>query len=147
MDFLPLPRGATGLRHVRDEPLPFITLDDARRAIGTMLAPSGAITFEPDPKPWSVKSFYDLRVRQRASTLRVLVHRTHPWIVFADAGLRFVAPPRDALPPSPFVLVPLEVLGHPADAAALSRLARAEMQQVAYWKPRTVGDVVFQHWD
>ncbi|AKF05363.1 hypothetical protein DB32_002512 [Sandaracinus amylolyticus] len=140
---------------MRDEPLPRVALDDARRAIATMLARSGSISFEPAPDPSSIKSFHDLRVRLRTSTLRALVHRTHPWIVFAkpapDRGsmdLRFVAPPPEALdPPEPFVVVPLGVLAHPADPGALERLARAEMAQIHYWAPRTIGEVVFQHWD
>lgn len=46
-----------------------------------------------------------------------------------------------------FTFLDKAVLTSPPDEAALSRLAPAEIEQLNYWPPRRLGDIIFNHWD
>jgi hypothetical protein len=47
----------------------------------------------------------------------------------------------------PFRVLSAEELASPVNAETLQDLDPAEIEQVKYWKPRTVGEVVFNFWD
>ncbi len=149
---LPLPRGVTGFWSVDDAPPPHIDLRAARAAVAPMFA-GRRLAFEAEEQG-TVRSFHDIIVRCGRERIRVLVHATVPWIAFAaleeppELSLRFVRPPEGlAAPGAPFVLVARSLLDRPLDQGALVDLAPAELEQVAYWRPRRIGEVVFQHWD
>jgi hypothetical protein len=155
-DLLPLPRGVTGLRSASDPPLPTISRADALAGALPMLVGGGAVAVAP-PDPGSVHtSFHDVqaRWRGRSEPVRLLCHRVHPWIAFArlpngsSLEIAFVPPPAGITQPlEPFLLVPLSLLERPVEPSAIAQLAPAELEQVAYWRPARLGDVIFQYWD
>ncbi|MFI5605925.1 hypothetical protein [Amycolatopsis sp. NPDC051903] len=46
-----------------------------------------------------------------------------------------------------FRLLTADELSTPLNRADLSALAKAELRQIAHWKPRTVSELLFNHWD
>lgn len=55
---------------------------------------------------------------------------------------------KDALPPwSPFQVLTSSDLELPLGAADTSALDDAEHREIAYWRPETVGELLFNYWD
>ncbi|MGE0180442.1 MAG: hypothetical protein AB7O91_11565 [Sphingomonas sp.] len=102
------------------------------------------------------RSYYAATVRTRSDHLSVLCNATHPYLAFVAAGTfggwdsEFIAPVSLA---SAFASVtefqPLDADWLAADLRAelLADLASGELEQVKYWKPQRIGDVVFNCWD
>jgi len=52
-----------------------------------------------------------------------------------------------ALATSGWRLLSLEALHTPIAHIDLSELAKVEHEQIAYWQPKTAGELLFNHWD
>jgi hypothetical protein len=46
-----------------------------------------------------------------------------------------------------YTVLTKEYLDTPISLKHLSTLSKAELKQISYWKPLTVGEVIFNHWD
>jgi hypothetical protein len=92
----------------------------------------------------------------RGRRVAVAINLHHPIVAFAeppsdtDFYLRFAEAPELAdlfrATGEYAVFTSLEV-GQPVTAESCRELGEAEMKQVAYWRPRCIGDVVFNRWD
>ena len=90
-----------------------------------------------------------------AEALRVLCNAHHPIVAFAsptahegDTHLDFVnCPPLAGLLDAGFELLTKEEACATIDPQATSELSGSELEQMRYWKPGRVGDVVFNYWD
>lgn len=149
-----LPAGATGFTRpgqaVHYDARPFLTAchDAARRTGGTITTSQ-----EPGVTP----NFHAVVIAYGHERLAVLRHALLPLAAFAQA-------PRDhvALPPA-FIDHPrlAQIIGEstgcpvlstaelrqPLKPADLSQLTTAEHEQIRYWKPATVGELLFNYWD
>jgi len=100
------------------------------------------------------RNYHRAILRLGAAPVAVLCNAHHPWIAFAVASenlpLRFsddvalAARFSDAFPCEVVDFTTLET--HP-DEAALAGLGDAERKQVGYWRPRRIGDIIFNSWD
>lgn len=101
-------------------------------------------------------SFHEISIARGQSASAVLFNASYPLIAFAalrDEGetrLEFVddeplAAAFNAL--SPFRALSVAELKRPFGPEDLASLNEAECQQVTYWQPATVGDLVFNFWD
>lgn len=86
----------------------------------------------------------------------VLCHEVLPVVAFAasppQAGVpltNFVCPPAwaNAFEVGGFRLLDVDELSTPLATADTSGLAEAELEQVRYWRPSTVGELMFNWWD
>ena len=86
----------------------------------------------------------------------MLRHVTVPFIAFArpraggDATLTFVNHPGLAAVLADLTdarALTVDQLGTPLSQADLSALDRAEQDQIGYWAPATVGELLFNFWD
>lgn len=54
-------------------------------------------------------------------------------------------------PPEPFSqyceTVSADILNEPWEEKEISLLAKAELEQIRYWKPLSVGNIIFNEWD
>ena len=82
----------------------------------------------------------------------VVCHQLLPLIAFVavplvDYSLTFVSRP-DLAPFFPgFEALTADALATPASRADLSLLALPERRQIRYWRPATVGEILFNYWD
>ena len=152
---LALPRGVTGFRDRRSEPLPetdpriFAAIcHEAARASGGRV---GTIT-PPGPTP----NFHRATII-RGEDQPALLGRQHvPLLVIAQSPAAGTSPmtfvedshihPALILS-APFRLLTLNELQAPLHLADLSALAPAELEQISYWRPGTVGELIFNYWD
>jgi hypothetical protein len=153
-----LPRGITGF-HRHDERLSTVAdlaafrghCHEAARRV------SGWVVSFTDPDSSSDYRNYVLGILVLpAGKIAVLLNLHHPFVAFADplaeasVLLRFRDCPvlADAFGSfGIYEVVPAAQLEEPPTSVMLRELADIERKQVAYWKPRRIGDVVFNWWD
>ena len=152
-----LPRGITGFRASDAEPLPETDLrafrghcHEAARRVGGWV-----VSVEP-PDAGRSHNFAIATLATPAGDVAVLLNVRHPVIGFADppaegeARLRFRDFPELAEAFRGFgmyeVLGAAE-LGQAPTREQLRELSEVEREQIAYWKPRRVGDIIFNWWD
>ncbi|MBF5032143.1 MULTISPECIES: hypothetical protein [unclassified Micromonospora] len=146
-----LPPGATGFHAPggRADVRAFTAVcHHAARALGATIAgvtPAGV-----------TPSFHTVGIAAARHHVAVLRHVTVPFIAFArpravgDATVTFVDHP--GLAPvlatlSDARVLTADQLGIPLSQADLSALDRAEHDQIGYWTPATVGELLFNFWD
>jgi hypothetical protein len=153
---LALPRGVTGFRDRRSEPLPetdpraFATIcyEVARTTGGRPVA----IT-----RPGATPNFHSALISYGQEQVMLLGHQHAPFLATAAPApgstlLTFIDDPRihAALapsPPDPFRLLTLGELQAPLDLIDCTALDHAELEQIRHWKPGTAGELIFNYWD
>lgn len=146
-----LPPGATGFHApgARADVRAFTAVcHHAARAIGgtvTGVTPAGV-----------TPSFHTVDIAAARHHVAVLRHVTVPFIAFArprggdDATVTFVDHPGlaavlDTLTDAQ--VLPADELQTPLSQADLTALDRVELDQIRYWTPATVGELMFNFWD
>lgn len=165
----PLPVGATGFSHV-SRPLQSEGYKQAERRgyVHAVVRSLGAsVSGEPAVEPrGAVVSFhrFDLRAPslqkdlEDAAAISIAVHCSAPVAAFFDGtkrdlGLgatRFLDPPAgiDAVPArGPWRFWRKSWLDAPATEDLIAHLPEWERKEIAYWKPLTLGDLLFNRWD
>lgn len=141
-----LPRGITGFRHVSEPPLPTVEPGALRAALG---AASGSRVTLPAPDG-IVRSFHQALV---PGGLVVLCNQHHPWLAATRAPVdgepAFEEPPDWLRALEGFVVLDRATLESSVgpDDPRLADLGPTERDQLRYWRPRRLGDVVFNLWD
>jgi hypothetical protein len=87
--------------------------------------------------------------------VRVLCNAHHPIVAFAspaahegDVCIEFVDCPQLAGPlSSEFRVLGKEVAGAGISSEALAQLGKSGLEQMRYWKPQRIGDLIFNFWD
>lgn len=149
-----LVRGITGFRDSSDPPL---SSTDRRAFLAALHTAArevhAVIRSERGRDP--VANFLEMEVTTPdGDELTVLVNDHEPLVAFSPgspAPTRFVSYPELALAleaaDAQFrVLEPAE-LNRSVTDSDLTHLGEAELDQVAYWKPQTLGEVIFNRWD
>jgi hypothetical protein len=152
-----LSRGITGFRHVDDPPLPVSDFAGFRGHCHAAARMLGGRVVSVDAHVWGVETNFARAVLQlRSQTVAVLLNAHYPMIALADPvadgdrQLCFVDAPDVAAVFRTFGIYEVLVssdLTAPLTTEACRHLASAELEQVEYWKPRRVGDLVFNFWD
>jgi hypothetical protein len=102
-------------------------------------------------------NFHTATLEGPDESVDLLGHSTFPIIAFAEpreeysCELKF----RDVVPISSLLnqmfpdvsVATLDELARPIGKTDLDQLDRAEMEQVKYWKPYTIGELAFNWWD
>jgi hypothetical protein len=148
-----LPAGATGFDspsgNTGTDLAPFSTAcHQAARAIGGTVA---------DVIPAGVTpNFHTVEIAQPGSHTAVLRHTTLPFVALAeprlpgDATLTFIDRPHLAAviqTGSDLQVLTTEQLHAPISTADLTGLGPHEHDQIAYWQPHTIGELLFNFWD
>lgn len=150
-----LPKGITGFgdRHWMPEPhdlfkeLKALSHDVARRARGHVAASK--------PSDLAGTNFHILHLEARELRIAILVNAFFPLVGFAETMTQeggeptFVDVPDDFLASNcgPFTFIGKAILISFPGEESLAHLAPAEIGQVQYWRPRRLGDIIFNHWD
>ena len=149
-----LPEGITGFfEGGRDatpplvDPAPFVGACHAAAR-----AESGRVEgFEP---AGAARNYHRAILRMRHGTIAVLCNGHFPIIAFAEASddlpLRFID--AEALAPRFEEVMPCEIVSrssleaHP-DTESLANLGAVERDQIRYWRPQRLGEIIFNFWD
>ena len=98
------------------------------------------------------KNFYWAVCQKHGKLLFLLLNSRYPYLAFADqikfSSIHFVEPPQNFRSPpcvEPFLLDPI-LLSHSWQGCS-EKLSAAELQQIRYWKPAAIGEIIFNFWD
>ena len=153
-----LPSGITGFHKRGDVPLAVTDVaafrahchEAARRASGRVVSITGPYTSD------HYRNYAVGVLALPAGRIAVLLNAHHPIVTFAEPPgegevlLRFRECPVLAEVFGSFgqyQVVPAAQLEQPATSGSLRELTDIEREQLSYWKPKRVGDVVFNWWD
>lgn len=59
----------------------------------------------------------------------------------------FIAPPNSFQDPLYGKILSAEVLNDPWEEKKMHHLSNAELEQIRYWKPGSIGNIIFNEWD
>ena len=145
-----LPRGITGFWSVNTAPLPFLDEKAFRQMCRALAQKNGGIVTEVDTDT-AARNFYSAKLSRYDQSVFLLQNTHYPYGAFArrDADGRFILinqPEWLWLPEGPVRFLSLAELSQ--DWRGLcGELSSEELEQVNYWKPQTVGEIIFNTWD
>lgn len=140
-----LPRGVTGFRHVSEPALPDVSPERLRSALGVASRSRATIA----PSDGVARSFH----RAFVDAGLVVCNQHFAWVAAArgpqDGELEFLDPPAWLGGLDGFVVLDRATLESSVtpDDPRLADLGPTEREQLRYWRPRRLGDVIFNLWD
>lgn len=151
-----LPRRITGLND-QLEPPPSVDAIAFKRSCYLVAQMDGGSVEDID-SDLSGRSYYAATLRTSIDHVSVLCHSVYPFVAFVLPGcfglrcpdLTFVAPVRLAAAFSAlteFQPLDIEWLATDLRPELLVDLAPVELEQVKYWKPQRIGELIFNYWD
>jgi len=151
-----LPRGITGFRHMDDPPLP-VSDHAAFRGHCYVAAQTlgGRVRSVEGPSQTSAANYTRAVIELPGRSIAILLNAHVPIIAFAVASresgpLQFTDMPALAVLVQRFAAYevwPASQLAAPLTPDSCKQLAEAELNQIKYWRPRSIGEVVFNVWD
>ena len=143
-----LPNGITGFRDLKDPCIP-----EQKKRVFQRFCYSIAnryhcmvLSFDFD---LTSKNFYSAEIKTEYGRLYLLENAYYPWIAFAKnldfTRIEFIESPFDIIDTNVNVLTLPELEQSWHDI--VGELSKAELEQIKYWKPNTVGDIIFNFWD
>ncbi|WP_131724747.1 hypothetical protein [Paenibacillus solani] len=107
---------------------------------------------ETDP-PVNNRNFYTYQIGIRTTVFYILLHSTFPFVAFASvvdySGIKFIDEPEQVktILSESYKVLDTNLLNQTLTREDTSRLGRHEQEMIRYWKPETIGEVIFNYWD
>ena len=145
-----LPRGITGFWSANTAPLPLLDEKAFRQMCHTLSRKNGGAVTEVDTDT-AARNFYSAKLSRYDQSIFVLQNVHYPYVAFAQrdtsGGFIWISQPEWLQLPEGSVrfLSPSELTRDWYDLCG--ELAPEELEQIHYWNPQTVGEIVFNTWD
>ena len=145
-----LPRGVTGFWSVNAAPLPLLDEKAFCQMCYSIALENGGTVTELDTDTYP-RNFYSAKLSRYDQSVFLLQNIHAPYAAFAqrDASGRFVLtqqPEWIRLLESPVQFLRFDELNQ--DWRSLrGELSPEELDQIRYWTPQTVGEIIFNTWD
>lgn len=145
-----LPRGITGFWGADTEPPPFLDEKAFRQMCHALARKNGGTVTEVDTDT-AARNFYLAEIRRYDASVFLLQNIHYPYAAFAkrDPSGGFVwtrKPEWLQLPEGQVYFLSPDELNQ--DWRGLCReLSPEEQEQIHYWNPQTVGEIIFNTWD
>lgn len=145
-----LPRGVTGFWSTQTEPPPILDEKTFRRMCYTLARENGGVVTEVDTDS-AARNFYFAQVRRYDVSIFILQNIHVPYAAFAQrdtfGGFVLTGQPEWLrLPESPVHFLGLDELNQNWRGLC-ENLTSEELEQIRCWRPQTVGEIIFNHWD
>lgn len=145
-----LPRGITGFWSGNAAPPPFLDEKAFRRMCYTLARKNGGAVTEVDTDT-TVRNFYSAKLSRYDQSIFILQNIYYPYGAFAqrDDSDRFILTSRPEwlrLPESPVRFLSPDELNQNWRGLC-GELSPEELEQIRYWNPQTVGEIIFNTWD
>ena len=149
-DEMILPRGITGFGGINTNPPLFLDEKAFRRMCHALARENGGTVTEVDTDT-AVRNFYSAKLSRYDQSVFLLQNIHYPYAAFAqrDTSGRFVLiqqPEWLQRPESPVRFLNLAELNQ-SWCGLCGGLAPEDLEQIRYWNPQTVGEIVFNTWD
>lgn len=145
-----LQRGITGFWSVNTEPPPFLDEKAFHRTCHALARKNGGVVTEVVTDT-ATRNFYSAKLSRYDQSVFVLQNVHYPYVAFAQrdtsGGLIWISQPEWLQLPedSVRVLSPNEL--NQDWRGLCGELSPEELEQIRYWNPQTVGEIVFNTWD
>ena len=151
-DRMELPNGVTGFYDREANKPPQVDGTLFKQLCFSILSHGGkVIDFKTPQYP---ANYYYARVEMLGNPLYILLNEHYPYLAFASdheyRNITFIDAPALHAHFSPFY----QVLGKKAlnkplnlSLAMKTKLNNAELKQIEYWKPKSIGQIIFNYWD
>ena len=145
-----LPRGVTGFWSVNAAPLPLLEEKAFCQMCYSIALENGGTVTELDTDTYP-RNFYSVKLSRYDQSVFVLQNVHYPYAAFAqrDASGGFIwisQPEWLQLPESPVQFLSSDKLNQDWHSLR-GELSPEELDQIHYWNPQTVGEIVFNTWD
>ena len=145
-----LPRGITGFGHINTDPPLFLDEKAFRRMCHALARENGGSVTEVDTDT-AARNFCSAKLSRYDQSVFLLQNIHYPYVAFAqqDASGRFVLtqqPEWIRLSESPVQFLRFDELNQ--DWRSLrGELSPEELEQIRYWRAKTVGEIIFNTWN
>lgn len=148
-----LPNGVTGFYNSEANKPPKVEEKQFKQLCFDIVSRNGGkvICFNT---PQSPANFYYAQVEILGNRLYILLNEHYPYLTFASADefedIKFIDNPFLYEQFAPFyqIIGTVELNSHfNQNMVNKADLNSAELEQLAYWKPETVGQIIFNYWD
>lgn len=143
-----LPNGITGFRDLKDPYIPEQEKRIFQRFCYSIATRHHCLVLSFDFDLAS-KNFYSAEIKTEKGRLYLLENAYYPWIAFAKSynftKIKFIENPFSITDSGICVLTLSELQQDWHNI--VGELNKAELKQIEYWKPNTVGDIIFNFWD
>ena len=145
-----LPKGITGFWSVKTGAPPFLDERAFRRMCHALARENGGAVTEVDTDT-AVRNFYSAKLSRYDQSVFLLQNIHYPYAAFArrdtSGGFIWISQPEWLQLPEGSVrfLSPSELIRDWHDLCG--ELSPEELEQIRYWNPQTVGEIVFNTWD
>ena len=145
-----LPRGITGFGGINTNPPLFLDEKAFRRMCHALARENGGAVTEVDTDT-AVRNFYSAKLSRYDQSVFLLQNIHYPYAAFAQrdtsGGFIWISQPEWLQLPEGSVrfLSPSELTRDWHDLCG--ELAPEELEQIHYWNPQTVVEIVFNTWD
>ena len=145
-----LPRGITGFGSINTDPPLFLDEKAFCRMCHALAQENGGAVTEVDTDT-AARNFYSAKLSRYDQSIFVLQNVHYPYVAFAQrdtsGGFIWISQPEWLQLPEGSVrfLSPSELTRDWHDLRG--ELSPEELEQIHYWNPQTVGEIVFNTWD
>lgn len=142
-----LPKGITGFRDFNDRPVPEQDEKMFKKLCYSIAQQYSCmvVSFDFD---LASKNFYSAEMKSDQGRLYILGNAYYPWIAFAkkaDLGeIEFMESPFQKISRDVHLLTLSEL--QEGWHHSVGKLSKAELDQIEYWKPETLGEIIFNFW-
>ena len=149
-DEMILPRGVTGFWSVNAAPLPLLDEKAFCQMCYSIALENGGTVTELDTDTYP-RNFYSAKLSRYDQSVFLLQNIHYPYAAFAQrdtsGGFIWISQPEWLQLPEGSVrfLSPSELTRDWHDLCG--ELAPEDLEQICYWNPQTVGEIVFNTWD
>ena len=149
-DEMILPRGITGFGGINTNPPLFLDEKAFRRMCHALARENGGTVTEVDTDT-AIRNFYSAKLSRYDQSVFLLQNIHYPYAAFAQrdtsGGFIWISQPEWLQLPEGSVrfLSPSELTRDWHDLCG--ELSSEELEQIRYWNPQTVGEIVFNTWD
>lgn len=145
-----LPRGITGFGSINTDPPLFLDEKAFCRMCHALAQENGGAVTEVDTDT-AIRNFYSAKLSRYDQSVFLLQNIHYPYAAFAQrdtsGGFIWISQPEWLQLPEGSVrfLSPSELIRDWHDLRG--ELSPEELEQIHYWNPQTVGEIVFNTWD
>lgn len=146
-----LPRGISGFWSSGEEPRPGVSSAGFKR-LAYVIARNNQIIVSYADSDLTGKNFFWAEYQQCGKPMYLLMNSRYPYLTFTDqmsfSSLHFIDPPENLILPQTDRLILLEkgLLNQPWKNQK-NTFDEAELSQIRFWRPMTIGEIIFNFWD
>ena len=146
-----LPRGITGFWSSSEEPGSGISVEKFKQ-LTYAIARNNQMIISNTDSDLTGKNFFWAEYQKYGKPMYLLMNSRYPYLAFTDQmsflGFHFIDPPENLILPQMDRLILMEKgLLNQSWENQKNTLDETELSQIRFWRPTTIGEIIFNFWD